>query len=140
MNNGQYKRLIFSIIFAIVLLGVTIALLLAVLNKPKDIQNFIGQNGKDGQSIVGAMGSVGVQGLPGIAGKDGVDAQSVINNFTVNVPVPGDKGDTGDQGAPGEQLILRVTAMCLLQSQYQGDDLWTTLAQLPIPCTEASND
>lgn len=140
MNNGQYKRLIFSIIFAIVLLGVTIALLFAVLNKPKDVQNYVGQNGKDGQSIVGPVGPIGATGV-GIAGKDGTDAQPIINNFTTNIPIPGPQGSTGNPGTPARQIHLQVNSICQLESQYDGDDNWQILAQLPTPCTvEASND
>lgn len=140
MNNGQYKRLIFSIIFAIILLGVTIVLLIAVLDKPKDVvvQYYTGQNGKDGQSIIGQQGMQGLQGVVGVSGKDGVDgtnAQTVIQTNTLNVPIPGPQGSQGDQGPASPQLLVKVDYItCKLLTKYDGDDFWNTLAQLPKPC------
>lgn len=140
MSKGQYKRLVFSIVFTILLLGVTIALLIAILDKPKDVVNryYTGKDGANGQSIIGPIGLTGPQGLPGITGKDG---QTVTNNITTNIPIPGPKGDTGNQGVAGNQLVIKVDPVtCKLLSKYDGDDYWNTLAQLPIPCVEASND
>lgn len=140
MNKGQYKRLAFSIVFAILLLGVTIVLLIAILDKPKDVVNryYVGKDGANGQSIVGPIGLTGLQGLPGIAGRNG---QTVTNNITTNIPTPGPKGDTGSQGVAGNQLVIKVDPVtCNLETQYVGDDAWNILAQLPIPCVEASND
>lgn len=145
MNNSRYKRFVVLIIFVIILLSVVIGLLYAILQKPRDIQvqYYAGRDGKDGQSIVGAPGTPGLRGLPGIgiAGKDGTNANTIVQTIITNVPVPGEKGDTGVGGDKGLQLILKVDPItCILSSQYEGDDLWTTLAHLPKPCGEDGND
>ncbi len=143
MNDGRYKRLVLAILFVAVLLGVVIVLLFAVLNKPKDVQinNYVG---KDGKSIMGPAGQsiVGPQGPTGIAvnGKDGTNAETIINNITTNVPIPGPQGDTGPAGAPTPQLLIKLDPVtCKLLTKYDGDDFWQALAQLPKPC-EAGNE
>lgn len=138
MNNRQYKRLITAILFILALLGVTIVLLFAVLNKPKDVQvnNYVGKNGTNG--VVGAQGLSGIQGIQGVAGKDG---QTVVNNYTTNVPVPGAQGEPGAAGSPNPQILIEVDPVtCKLLTKYDGDDIWNFLAQLPKPCVEVGNE
>lgn len=138
MNKGQYRRLIVAVIAVIILLIVAVGMLVSIINRGKDIEihNYIG---KDGQSIIGPQGVAGIQGEPGKsivgpAGKDGTNAQTIINNIVKEVAVK------GDQGAPGLQLKVRVEPVsCLLQTQYEGDDDWQNIAQLPKPC-EVGND
>lgn len=130
MNHSQYRRLIAAVITVLITLLIAVGLLVYVVNKPRDvvIRNYIGTNGVDGESIVGPQGPAGES----IVGPQGPAGETIINNFTTNVPVSGPQGEVGPANP---QVKLRVTpTTCLLQTQYEGDDLWTTLAQLPKPC------
>jgi hypothetical protein len=130
MTDGQYKRLILAVITVLITLLVAVGLLIFIINKPRDvvIRNYIGEKGDSGQSIVGPQGPAGES----IVGPQGPAGETVINNFTTNIPVPGPQGE---RGPASPQIKVRVTkTTCLLQSQYEGDDLWTTLAKLPKPC------
>lgn len=130
MTSGQYKRLILAVISVLVVLLVAVGLLISVVMKPRDVEirNYVGTPGKDGQSIVGPAGKDGES----IVGPQGPAGETIIKNIYVNVPVPGPQGE---RGPASPQILVRVTkSTCLLQTQYEGDDLWTTLAKLPKPC------
>lgn len=134
MTSGQYKRLIAAVISVLVVLLVAVGLLISVAMRPRDIEirNYVGVDGKDGQSITGAKGEDGAS----IVGPQGAAGETIVKNIYINVPVPGPQGDVG---SPSPFLRAQVTETCLLQVQYEGDDLWTTLAQLPRPC-EVGNE
>lgn len=146
MDNRQYHKLLAFFITAILILMTIVGLMIAILNKPKDIQinNYVG---KDGQSIKGDPGENGYTPVKGVDYFDGVD--SVSTNTVIEkqvfetmkelvfVPV---KGDTGEAGEPSPQLIVKVDYdTCQMKTMYEGDDLWKTIAQLPSPC-EVSNE
>ena len=155
MKNSSRKLLIFTLVFAIALLATAVGLLIILVTKPKEIENhyFLG---KDGQSIIGPVGpqgpagdnaftivkgeaEKGEKGDQGQPGKDGVNAETIINNITTNVPVP---GETGPAGAASPTLRLRIDyTKCIIYTQYEGDDAWQAIAQLPKPCEiEESSD
>lgn len=136
MNNQKHNKGFTILWFALLLVILFQLFLLFRSQKPPIINNYIGKKGDTGQSIIGPQGISGVQGLAGIGlqGASGKDGITQIFNNTVNVPIPGPQGQQGDIGAQGRQEVLRVDQDCILQSQYDGDDGWTNLAQLPVPC------
>jgi hypothetical protein len=137
VNEKQYKRMMRAFTLSLFLLWLIILIVLYLITHiPKQVQvnNYLGRKGdpgSPGQSIIGPQGLSGI-GLQGIPGQDG----QVINNVTIqNVPVVGPTGEKGDIGPSGRELIIQIDiTRCVLQSQYQGDDAWTDLAQLPKPC------
>lgn len=148
MTDKQYKKMKWAFTLLCFLMLSVIVSLLLLLSKPQrasQINNFIGQRGESGQSIVGPQGPIGAQGLAGIGlqGSTGDNGSTTIINNTTNTPVPGpqgEKGDPGVAGADGRQLLLKVDpTTCQLESKYDGDDFWQIIAQLPTPC-EAPND
>lgn len=136
MNNQKHNKGFTILWFALLLVILFQLFLLFRSQKPPIINNYIGKKGDTGQSIIGPQGISGVQGLAGIGlqGAPGKDGLTQIFNNTVNVPIPGPQGQQGDVGPQGRQQVLRVNGDCILQSQYDGDDGWTNLAQLPTPC------
>lgn len=139
MDNRKHNKGFTILWFSLLLVILFQLFLLFRSQKPPVINNYVGKKGDTGQSIVGPQGYSGVQGLTGIGlqgvpGPAGTDGTTTIINNTTNIPVPGPKGDQGDIGTPGRRQILQVTQDCVLQSQYEGDDLWQVIAQLPKPC------
>jgi hypothetical protein len=121
-------------VMVLTLLIIAVGLLVLSINKPKDVEiyNYVGKDGKNGQSIIGPQGLIGPSGesIVGPAGKDG---GTTVNNITTNIPVVGPVGEASPK------LFVSVDINCLLKSRYEGDDLWQVLAQLPKPC-EVGNE
>lgn len=126
---------------SVVMIGAVIVLLICILNKPKDVQvyNYVGEQGQEGK-----RGRDGVDGYTPVLGKDffnGKDSLStntvvekyftreLIVNQPIETPIKGDKGDSAPQ-----LLIQTDYNRCVIQTKYEGDDMWTDLAQLPKPC------
>lgn len=137
MSNNQYRKLLFSFVTSIILIVTVIILLVMILNKPKDIQvnNYIG---KDGQSIKGDPGYTPIKGLDYFDGIDSLSThtEKIITQTVVekqqDEPIKGEKGDKGDSGL--QILIQTDYDRCVLQTKYDGDDLWTDVAKLQSPC------
>ena len=146
MSDKQYHRLLFSFIMSVVMIGIVIVLLVMILNKPKDVQvyNYVGEQGiigKDGRN--GNDGYTPVLGKDFFNGKDSLSTNTVVEKYftseiikekPIEVPVKGDKGDSGRM-----QIIYIDYDNCVLMSKYEGDRTGQELAQLPKPC-EVSNE
>lgn len=97
-----------------------------------------GIDGKDG-----ANGVAGINGLNGVNGQSGQNittdqiAAAVSAYLTLNPPaqgIAGVSGDSGINGTDGLTLQIQVTNSCQIQTKYTTSDVWTPLAQLPLPC------
>lgn len=141
MNQNKNNKA-FTFLWVALLIVILLQLFLLVKTHKPVVNNYIGQKGDTGQSIVGPQGVSGAQGLPGIglqgpAGQSGAPGVTQITNNNTNIAVPGPQGDKGDKGDPAIVVppMFKVDAnTCQLETKYPDDDFWTTLAQLPSPC------
>lgn len=90
-------------------------------------------NGIDGKD-----GYTPIKGVDYIDGNDGNDGRDSLSTTTIvkepiytNIPVPGpkgEKGDTGERGAPGRTVLIRINPLTLLdECRFLGDIDWQPL-------------
>lgn len=115
---------------------------LTVSREPRIIQGLNGLNGLPGMN--GQPGAQGNSGVNGNNGNNGQDGQSItpeeiaqaVSSYLQENPVPSVQGAMGTTGQDGKDLQIQLdTKSCELESKYSTDDDWSSLAQLPIPCT-----
>lgn len=145
MDDKQYRRIRRFFAVAIILIGIVVILMVILINKPRDVNNFY-YTGK-----TGASGQDGYTPKKGIDYRDGVDSISTntvvekqiteVVNVIEQIPIKGEKGDTGekgdkgDKGDSGDPILFDIDYnTCKLKTKYESDDNWQTIAQLPTPC------
>lgn len=134
----KYTRRIW-IVLSLLLLLALFAIAAQFLKKtpPATIQNYVGQNGKDGQSLTGPQGIPGYTPIKGVdyfdgtkgdTGSTGAVGSQGIQGIQGVSGIKGDKGDTGEQGPegkPGRAVFTRYNPETgVPECRYAGDDTW----------------
>lgn len=100
------------------------------------INNYVGQRGQKGETVVGPRGDVGPIGPQGLQAAPTqptvIENQTTITQPAIQGP-QGDKGEPGEKGDPGVGIQIQVNPLTKdLEYRYDGDTFWNIL----IPCSE----
>lgn len=108
------------------------------------VENFVGEQGKTGQTVVGPQGPAGYtpikgidyfDGTPGTAGVQGIQG---IQGETGSQGTQGNDGETGAQGPAGKSPEFRCSPNNHnYQWRYVGDEDWQTLQKNSQACQSA---
>jgi len=133
MKDGQYKKVIFLVVFSIVLLGISIGLLYAILQKPKDVENhyFIAHEGRFDADPIAIQKSSDSENLTIVESETKQTGQGTPDSPAINSEVVKTTTISNTTVQPPKPKVTTVVdyTNCLIKTFIEGADTWqsTTL-------------